>query len=300
MTMKTFSEKERFCEATFASLGPYWHAYTNGKETPLLFRSDEDFVFVMNVVALAASLFPGVVIIAFEVMDNHFHFVLSGTESEIMVFWRFIRKKLSRLFPLLRDLELHLKSIDDLQAMRNNIVYTHRNGYVVRPDCTPFSYLWGSGRYYFQKIPCTERCGRIKVEELRRMFKGRAPVLHPDWGVLDGHISPASFCAVGFGESLFRDAHHYFAMIGKNVESYSELAVELDDEEFLTDSELFAQISRTLKSAYGVERLSALTGAQKLDLARSLRFEWRSSNGQIRRLLGLSTYEVDALFPRAK
>ena len=43
-----------------------------------------------------------------------------------------------------------------------------------------------------------------------------------------------------------------------------------------------------------------LTGAQRLDLARTLHFDYRSYNGQIRRLLNLSQYEVDSLFPARK
>ncbi len=76
--MGIFIERERCCEATFRDGGPYWHAYTSGKETPLLFAREEDLVFVMNVVAQAAALFPEVRIIAFEVMNNHFHFVVSA------------------------------------------------------------------------------------------------------------------------------------------------------------------------------------------------------------------------------
>jgi len=49
--MSVFKEKEGRCDATFRSGGPYWHAYTSGKDTPLLFVRDEDLVFVMNVVA---------------------------------------------------------------------------------------------------------------------------------------------------------------------------------------------------------------------------------------------------------
>ena len=295
--MKTFAEKERYCEMTFASGGPYWHAYTNGKDTPLIFAGVADFTLVMNVIAQASAAHRKVIIIAFEIMGNHLHLVLSGTESEILAFWQFICRRLAHTFTLMRGLKLSLKPIEDLNSLRCNIVYTHRNGYVVNPDCTPFSYPWGSGRYYFQNIPCNKTCSEMKIRDLRQMFRGRAPELPADWKIIDGHVSPASFCAVRFGMAMFRDAHQYFSMLGKNIESYSEIAVELDDSEFLTDPELIAQISKMLPDTFGVEKLSALSKAQKLDLARTLHYKWRSSNGQIRRVLGLSAYEVDSLFP---
>ena len=298
--MKTFSEKERVCEATFASGGPCWHAYTNGKETPLLFNTSEDYTLAINVIAQSKAIFPGVVIIAFEVMENHFHFILSGYQNDIMAFWSLICKRLARFYPHMRNMQLHLKSIDCLQSLRNNIVYTHRNGYVVNSDHTPFSYPWGSGRYYFQDVPCMQTCGETKVDTLRKMFRGRAPQLPPEWKILDGHVSPASFCSVRFGMAMFRDAHHYFSMISKNVEAYSELAVDLDEGEFLTDAELFTEISKVLKVKYGTDKVSSLSKAQKFDLARILRHEFRSSNSQIRRLLGLTQYEVDSLFPTVR
>ncbi len=70
------------------------------------------------------------------------------------------------------------------------------------------------------------------------------------------------------------------------------MAVEINDGEFLTDSELFTQVAKIVKSDY---RLFALKDL--LDLARKLHYDYRSSNGQIHRTLGLTQYEVDTLFP---
>ena len=98
---------------------------------------------------------------------------------------------------------------------------------------------------------------------------------------------------------MFRDAHHYYYFLNKNIESYNEIATELDDSEFLTDSELFVQLSSVLKTDYATSTIKTLSKAQKLDLARRLRQTYRSSNGQIRRVLGLSQYDIDSLFPLA-
>ena len=115
--------------------------------------------------------------------------------------------------------------------------------------------------------------------------------------MIDGYIAPKSYCTIIFGMAIFRDAHHYFSMVSKNVEAYSELAAEIDDGEFLTDTELFTQVTKIVKSGYGLNALKDLSKAQKLDLARKLHYDYRSSNGQIHRTLGLTQYEVDSLFP---
>lgn len=132
------------------------------------------------------------------------------------------------------------------------------------------------------------------------MFRSRDVKLPPDWQVLDGHIAPPCYCAIELGMAMFRDAHHYFSMVSKNVEAYSNIAVDLDDGEFLTDQELFTQLLKTVREKYRLGSVRELSPAQKLDLARTLHYDYRSSNGQIRRILGLSQYEVDSLFPMGK
>ena len=293
----TFKDKEEYCKATFRSGGPYWHVYTSGKESPLIFSQEEDFRFVMNLIAQAASLFPEVRIIAFEVMNNHFHFVVSSEEKAILEFWEFIRKRLTRAFPLKNGLRITLKPIGDLVALRNNIVYTNRNGYVADPAHTPFSYPWGTGRYYFLDWPRGKALAQIFVDDRRKLFRCRTPMLPGEWELVGGYVTPWSYCSVKFGMAMFRDAHHYFVMISKKVEAYAELAAELNDNEFLTDAELFVRLSSLLRSDYGVSSIKELTKPQRFDLARKLRYDFRSSNGQIRRVLGLSQYEIDSLFP---
>ena len=307
--MKNYALKERECERAFQSYGPYWHAYTSGKITPILFANTEDLVFVMNVIAQAAYAFraefdpdgrqsAGVILIAFEVMNNHFHFVTSGERERIQDFFAFIRRRLMRFIPEMRGVELELKPITDLNSLRNNIVYTHRNGYVANENYTPFSYPWGSGCDYFGNIPTLTRYADYYLGPRRKMFRGRAPELPEDWPVRDGYVAPIAYCAIRFGMSMFRDAHHYFSAVSRQVEAYGELAAGLDDDgEFLTDPELFAQMSKMVRDHYNVSGLKDLSRAQKLDLARVLHYDYHSSNGQIRRVLGLSQYDVDSLFP---
>mgnify|MGYP003310727158 CR=1 FL=1 len=299
--MKTFNESERICQNTFLNAGPFWFASSPGKETPILFTSEEDFTFAMNVIAQAAYLFPNVKILAFVVMNNHFHFVIQcECEGEICEFFSAIKKRLQRQFPQIRPAKLDLRPITDLNSLRNTIVYTHRNGYVANPECTPFNYRWGTGRFYFNDIRVHKSLGDLNVSQKRTMFKGRDPNLPAEWGIVDNYLDPGAFCSVKFGMAMFRDAHHYFAAISKNVEAYSEIAVEIDDSEFLTDQELFEQVLRIVREKYRLASTKDLSNAQRLDLARSLHYDFRSSNGQIRRILGLGQYEVDCLFPMGK
>lgn len=296
--MKTFSQSERSCEASFLSGGHFWHAYTSGKDTPLLFSDRDGFRLAMNIIAQAANMHPQIRILAFEVMSNHFHFVVSSpNKTELLEFWESVRRRLLRFDQNAKSIALSTKSIESLKALRNNIVYTNRNGYVADHKYTPFSYPWGTGRYYYLDSSDGVELKNIFTINKRAMFRSRTPELPDHWRVSDGYVLPTSYCAINYGMAMFRDAHHYFAMISKNVESYAELAVELDDSEFLTDSELFSQVMTALRTDYGVASFKELSKAQKYDLAHQLRRKFRSSNGQIRRVLGLNQYEIDTLFP---
>lgn len=68
-------------------------------------------MFVMNVIAQAAALYPEVRIIAFEVMNNHFHFVVSADEKAVLAFWGFMRKRLVRSFPLMKGIQITSLSV---------------------------------------------------------------------------------------------------------------------------------------------------------------------------------------------
>lgn len=259
--MSTFKEKENRCRLSFANGGPYWHLYTAGRDTPLIFTSPDEFAFAMNVIAQATIECGGLKIITFEIMGNHIHILTEGSQAILLDAFTFMRKRLSRGLKethpggLPGGFRPELKAVTGLDALRNTIAYINRNGFVADSSHTPYSYPWGAGRYFF------------------------------------GAGAPATY--------RFRDAHHYFALLSRNIEAYAELAVELDDGEFLNDTELFARLKSILQSDYSSAAVHDLTGPQKYDLARRLRRDFRSSNGQIRRLLALTRHEVDSLFPQS-
>lgn len=303
--MTTFKEKESSCQRLFDSGGPYWHLYTLGKETPLIFNDTEDYAYAMNVLAQTAAEYQEMKIIAFEIMGNHLHILASGSQECLLDAFAFLRKRIARglksRYPdgLPSKFSPKLKVVDGLEAMRNTIVYINRNGFVANSHCTPYSYPWGTGCDYFgQTTHPTLRYGDVSERQHRKLFRGRVPNISEDWPMsANDYILPVAYCHINFGMSMFRDAHHYFSLLCKNVEAFAELAVELDDGEFLTDSEVFSQLNIILRTDYSGRSLKEITSPQKYDLARLLRLRFRSSNGQIRRVLSLNRYEVDSLFP---
>ena len=296
--MRSFKEKEKTCEELFANGSPFWHAYTSGKDTPTIFTNEVDMKLVMNLIAQTAAMFSEMKILAFQVMNNHLHFIISAKSEYIISAWKYLRKRIGRNFSVAKHKHLFLNKIPDLSALRHAIVYVNRNGYVTNPSYTPFSYPWGTSRYYFSEFVEEGRAlSDIFYDDRRAMFKCRTPSLPNDWKVTDNFVSPGNYCDIKLGMALFRDAHHYFSQVSKNIEAYTGIAAEIDDGEFLTDTEIFSQVISIIKERYNQTSLKDVTKAQKTDLARMLHHNYRSSNGQISRTLGLTQYEVDNLFP---
>ena len=94
--MATFREKENYCRRTFDENGPYWHLYTSGKETPLMFRTEDDYVFAMNVIAQMAFEYHDIRILTFEIMGNHIHILAEGHSDRLLTAFTFLKKRLTR------------------------------------------------------------------------------------------------------------------------------------------------------------------------------------------------------------
>lgn len=299
----SYIDSERICEAAFLKSGKWWHLFTPGNLTSLIFAEDDDYRFAMNLIARCISEFPEIRVIAFEIMSNHLHIVLSGDEMIIRDFFTILRRRLKRHLStkgrttLPDQFQMSLKPINDLKALRNTIVYVNRNGYVINSGHTPFTYPWGTGRYYFNNYTVSGKLSDMTDRRIRKMFRSRNPHIPDETDIIDGHVAPPAYCDIRLGMNMFRNAHQYFFMVSKNVESYEMIAAELDDGEYLTDTELFSQIYPYIRSSYGCNSLKDITSTQRQDLARKLRKDYRSSNGQIRRILGLTQYEVDSMFP---
>lgn len=304
-TMNTSSEFN--CEQIFLSQGPYWHVCTPGSRTGLIFPRTEDFAFGMTLSAVCSVLASGIRIITFELMSNHLHFLMAGDKTNAEEYFRMFRKKLMRYYSEkgmkldFSGFDCSLIPVDSLKSIRNEIVYINRNGYVVNPGHTPFSYPWGAGRYYFNSIQDRKKYGDLSLKEKRHMCRCK-DIFIPDEYLISNYdfISPASFCNIQFGMSLFRDSHQYFSYLSKNVEAYSEIAGRLNDKEFLTDDEMFSAALRICKSLYNCSSPSALNSLDKIDAAKRLHYDYHASNNQIRRILAMSQYEIDSLFPLSK
>ena len=304
----SFAEKETRCEILFRDLQPCWHLHTP-EDFEIIFSSDEDFKAGMLLIALCAMSFPDIKIPAFQLMSNHLHITLSGSESESRAFFRMFKhrlqvylKGLDRTVGLSRW-EEKLIAVEDLDYLRTVIVYTNRNGFLVNANETPFTYQWGTSRLFFNpdatKLHALS-AEKLTVRKLRSVIHSGAYDHFAGYKMIDGYISPSAYCDIAAAMALFRDAHQYFYMISRDIEGQQRIAAELGELISYTDNELFAFVVSICRKDYGIGKPSMIPSEAKLALARKMHFEYNATEKQISRILHLDRDILRAMFASSR
>ncbi len=303
-----YARREDECETFFMKERPFWHLCTPGDRQELIFKSPEDFRFGITSMAMAlvetGTAGLNMKIYAFALMSNHVHVMVAGTDEACMAFFRIWKNRLKRYFAGKIDLflfECRLIPVGSLNSLRNEIAYIHRNGFVNNLRETPFSYEWSTGMYYFNRF--ARLISQIRVSELgyrgrQQLFKSRVNFALDDLSVSGGYVNPLSFCEIEKGEFLFRDAHRYFYLISRSVESYGLIARALGDRVFLNDEEMYGVVSRKAKELYKVDSLKYLSPSERIEMARMMHKDYNASNGQIQRMLKLDKAIMAEMFPK--
>lgn len=78
------------------SLSSAREATASGKETPLMFGTMEDYMFVMNVIAQMAFGYQDIRILTYEIMGNHIHILAEGHSDRLLTAFAFLKKRLTR------------------------------------------------------------------------------------------------------------------------------------------------------------------------------------------------------------
>lgn len=302
--MSDFSIKEAECQLTFSMIGECYHLWTP-ENFEIIFRNDSEFRIGMGIIAIASKCFPDVKIITFEIMTNHIHILASGDEFGIGDMFKFITKCLRRMtedagrmmnWGLFKP---GIRSLSTLTDVRNVLIYDNRNGFLVHDRYTPFSYPWGANSCYFN--PDARK--RYSESSVCSTIMDRRSISHSHISdgmqglkMLDQCFSPFSYCIIETGEKLFRDAAHYFYLLGRNIEQNKEIAREIGESISYTDNELYGAISMRCKAEYGSANPSQIPADAKIQTARLMRFEYNASQKQIQRILRMDAGVLQSIF----
>ncbi len=302
--MKSFGEKERACELMFIKLGECWHLWTP-EGFDIIFDNEKEYGDGMGIIGVCARMYPDVIILTFELMSNHLHICAAGSETRIREMFGYIRMFLERHMKSLGKVigwnrfEPGLRQLATLDDLRNVIIYDNRNGYLVHPEHTPFSYPWGANRYFFNddaKEIAQRNSRKMPVIMKRNLCHFRDAGKVEGLMLYNGYASPLSFCRIDIAEQLFRDASHYFYKLGKSIETNARIAKEIQESIFYTDDEINDVIYRICRERYNVKSPSLLNSNAKIEMAKMLRYDYNASLAQIERRLRLDGKVIESLF----
>jgi len=293
--MSDYSSKEEMCQMAFSNIGPCYHIWTP-ENFEIIFRNDSEFRIGMGIIAIVSMCFRGIKIITFELMTNHLHIMAAGDELELRRMFDLITKYLRRMsndcgrtinWAMFKP---GIRRLNDLADARNVLVYDNRNGFLVHDNYTPFSYPWGSNFCYFN--PDARK--RYEESSVFSTIKSRRLISHSHISdelhglkILDQCFSPFSFCDIDAGEKLFRDAVHYFHLLGRNIEQNVAIAREIGENISYTDSELYSAISLKCREKWSVSYPSQIPSEAKIEMAKFMHFEYNATEKQIVRILRL-------------
>lgn len=300
-----FREKEDSCSFAFLTGGPFWHLCTP-ENHPVVFTSIADYKAGVSILGLCAKLYSDITVITFELMSNHAHVIASGRRSKVLAFWEAFIKFLCRYFNgenrgiHLDRLTPVLYPIDSLDYLRNSICYVNRNGSVIDRSCTPFSYPWGANAFYYNPLAVSYYLATRKpMAQYMRQRLTHSRVFDNVEGVyvVNGAVCPVCFCDIKTGEFMFRTASHYFSVVSRNLEVHRDLATLIGEQNWYTDDDLFAMVRSIVRERFGNKNVNLLSNEEKIQLAKTLHFDYSATNRQISRLLRMDISVVDALFP---
>lgn len=302
--MESFADQEARCAYNFQQLGDVHHLWTP-ENFQIIFATEGDFKSGMNIIGLCASLFPDIVLLTFEVMSNHLHITAAGSRDRLLELFEMIKMMLKRFFDgkgYVIDwtaFNAFTRLLGSLEDVRNVIAYNNRNGFIVSPYETPFTYRWGANRFYFNpdaKQLALEHSKEITHRQKRDFSHSHRFDEIEGLRICDGYVLPLSFCRIDIGERLFRNASHYFNKVSKSVESFKKISEEIGESIFYTDDELFAIACRICRERYGTNIPSLIQAAAKIELAKTLHYEYHAPAKAIHRMLKLDMSTINSLF----
>ena len=273
----------------------YFHVSSHGLEKNDIFKNREDFIQGMNDIAIIVLGFD-VVILAFCLMSNHFHFVLYGTQSECARFAEEYKRRCSIRMRYgagdvhaMKDVDVQLFHIGSAEYLENVIAYVLRNPIAAGICMMPYHYQWSSmSLYYAGGKQYHGRCLNEMSERKRfRTIKSRVSV--PDHYVVDesGMILPSCYVDITSVEKIFRHPARLMAAVARKVEADVEVALGISDSVIISYEEIKSQLPDLMRREFGKDSLSQLSMDQRVRLCLLIKKNFRAGVKQIARLVHL-------------
>ncbi len=266
----------------------------------LLFKSDDDFRYGVNSLAMQVLLETAVKLLCYCLMDNHFHLLLYGPLQNCLHVYDSFLWKLSLLIGrrdgmqgILKQKAVDIQPIRDTQQLLKCIAYILRNPYKAR-IASPFSYRWSSMDAYFNPRPVPGiRIANLRADERRQLLHSKQS-LPGDIEVVDGTFANRCFVDYKTVEQRFQDSVNFFDHLRLyDLESSYKMAIGIHETLKFTDQELLAKTLAVCQNEFHAKSVDLLDRKSLLALSRTLARRYGAGKSQLGRILGLPEEILD-------
>lgn len=266
----------------------YYHLSTDGLSGGNIFNNVAQYTFGMILMGLITIRFS-LKVYVFCLMPNHIHIILSGTGSNCLLAFDYLKRKLSARLkkdgytPLPDDYWFKLTPITTPEQMRSEILYVLRNP-LEKGLAMVGGYLWSSEWLYyteFTDLMSTIASTKISKRELKKVLMGEDSIpeewrIHPYLG-----LHPSCFVDKSLVLKLFPSPKDLQAALVKDYETYFQIASRLGEVCEFSKTERDSIVEQTLQKRFHGRSLNALTEEDRAKLAIILNREFGFDSYQI-------------------
>jgi REP element-mobilizing transposase RayT len=279
--------------------GDFYHVCTEGLETEVIMRDDEDFIVARNYLALSAWK-TKVFIVAFCLMSNHLHTLVGAkNRKDVLDFIRHFKQiystYLRNKYGLGHALKGHpecIVAISDIKYLRNCIAYILRNAVSAKICRKIEEYPWSSYNAYFMTdsntsgLPITSLKGRLRKKLLKtRMNLDDCPYRIDE----QGSISVDSFVRTDLVHLTFnRSGRLFLYYLGSCNDAQMEYEFASRPLVQANDHDLLSSAEKVAAQRFKGKNIAMLTTSEKCSIIKYLFFNHKSTVPQLSRILGLS------------
>ena len=279
-----------------------YHIFSDGTRLVVLCDTDDDYIYMMNQIAVAAY-FCHVKVLALEVMRTHFHLVARGDPDMIdkcrrelkrLIVRRYNRDGLGELVK--NSIDIRVDRILDDEELRRKIIYVFRNCTEAGYEYMPEDYPWGPGQVYCREgLSGNKKVGDLGYRDICRLFRTRVKI-PSDWEYDEkGMLVPASYIDKEYlKKCVFLSPRQFIAFLNVKKKDLAEMEAA-DARPFLEkrdESKLLKEVEATSQKMFG-KAVANLTQSNRIDLAVSLWSERKTSS--VKQLARLTRNNVDVL-----
>lgn len=281
----------------------YYHVTIEALKQNIIFATREDFITGVNDIAICDQKHK-VSILAFCLMNNHFHFILKGEDQEIINFCEEYKRMCSiRMHDTrgesgaLRKVNLHYDIITSDDYLKNAIAYVLRNPIAAKIKIMPYHYKWSSASAYFMGDNTNEHKNLNDLGLRQRIAIMKSRQCMPDNIRIDtsGMVATSCFIDTGTVENLFKHPSVLMMALAKKIEAEVELSMGITEKISLNDSALISCVNQIIMAEFGARNISQVDIEDKIRLCLKLKRDYNASASQISRVLKISQDIVESV-----